>query len=346
MFIHVIKVLVFITFCSLLKKINSEIFSAIDELEKLSIHEKFIFDEMKLIADEINDDYLNRKLEAWKDERVLVERDITRYITNPLNAFLMIKRATSDIELIRKRFNNQTEEFFDKVREILPTDEDLSGAVEGLIRLQFINKLKSEDFANGKIHGEVTRKPLTPHDLFVIGSEALAFADHLYFAEEYLKLSLQKLDNGLDIDGEVEKNNLLLNLLNLHEKSGDYAEAITIADNLINKNHENLSFREIKNNLTANLDKFGSSKFWKNNPFNENYEKNGKYSNIKENIIYSQVCRGHLKKTNEELSKLHCRYVSSSAFSKLARFKIEEANIEPYIVLFIRSEERRVGKEC
>lgn len=51
-------------------------------------------------------------------------------------------------------------------------------------------------------------------------------------------------------------------------------------------------------------------------------------------MIISKACRGLLEKSNEELSKLHCRFESRTPFAKIAPFKIEEANLEPYIAIF------------
>lgn len=51
-------------------------------------------------------------------------------------------------------------------------------------------------------------------------------------------------------------------------------------------------------------------------------------------MILSKACRGKLTKSNEELSKLRCRFESRTPFTKIAPFKIEEANLEPYIAVF------------
>lgn len=45
---------------SLIAKINCEIFSAIQELEKLAVNEKFLIKEFKVFASQVNDDYINR----------------------------------------------------------------------------------------------------------------------------------------------------------------------------------------------------------------------------------------------------------------------------------------------
>lgn len=50
--------------------------------------------------------------------------------------------------------------------------------------------------------------------------------------------------------------------------------------------------------------------------------------------IYSKACRDILKQSPELLAKLRCRYIGNTKFSKIAPFKAEEVNLEPYILLF------------
>lgn len=63
-------------------------------------------------------------------------------------------------------------------------------------------------------------------------------------------------------------------------------------------------------------------------------ERDGRYTLIKEFKLISQACSNKLKRSDKELSKLRCRLTSNSAFSKLAPFKVEEANLDPYIVVY------------
>ena len=210
---------------------------------------------------------LSRKLGAWLDEHDLIDQDLTEYITNPLNAFLMIKRLTSGIELIRQRFPEQTRHFYEKIQNLLPSNAELNLAVEGLIGVQFIYKLRSEDFANGIIDGVVTRKPLSPHDLFVIGSEALKFDDHLHFATDYLKLAWQKFQKGFDVDDEIKENILLLQLITAYYKSRDYAKAVLFADVLVEKNPGVQKYAAIRKIMAVDLEQYGTSSFWKHNDY-------------------------------------------------------------------------------
>ena len=247
----------------------------------------------------------------------------------------MIKRSTSDIKLIEKRLTEKSQEFLENIESYQPLYEDLKGAVEGLIRLQMVYRLKSEDFANGIIDGKKTRADLTPHDLFIIGQEAFMLDDKDYFVREYLQLALDKIKKGLDVDKEVNENLLLMILCGSYNRTGDYVNALIYSEALITKNPSEKGFIHLKQSLLEDQTKYGTSKLVEVNPFSEHYTKDGNYQIFKEEILYSQVCRGVVSKSPEEAAVLKCRYVSNSPFSKLAPFKIEEMNIDPYLVLFI-----------
>lgn len=265
----------------------------------------------------------------------MVEQDVMKYITNPLNAYLMIKRATSDIQLIAKRFPEASKQLMEKIKIIQPEPDDLTGAVEGLLRAQFIYKLKSADFAKGVIDEIKTRKAMSPHDLYVIGLEAFKFSQEDYFTKEYLHMAWDQVKQGLDPDEEVEEVVLLGNLVTSYKRTGDYTKALMFMKKLMKKGQIMEELEPIVASLKKSHEQFGDSKKEERNPFSDNFVKNGYYSEEKEEILYSQVCRGNVTKSPKELSKLHCRYISNSPFSKLAPFKIEEANLEPYLILFV-----------
>ena len=89
-----------------------------------------------------------------------------------MNAFLLIKRATSDIKLIENRYQEKATTFLSKVAALRPGMSDLEGAVEMLLRLQAMYRLNPSEIANGVIQSFKTRQRMTPHDLFVIGEQA------------------------------------------------------------------------------------------------------------------------------------------------------------------------------
>lgn len=57
--------------------------------------------------------------------------------------------------------------------------------------------------------------------------------------------------------------------------------------------------------------------------------------NTNEKKVYEMLCRGEVTKTPRQLAQLKCKYVTNkSAFLKIAPLKLEEANLQPYIVLY------------
>lgn len=266
--------------------------------------------------------------------------DVTKYISNPLNAFLMIKRCTSNVELIEKRFPEESKGFLEKIKTLQPDNDDLIGAIEGLLRLQTVYGLKCFDLVKGVIDGEKTRADLTPHDLFVIGSEAFklesnGYIESNYFAREYLFITWHQYKNGHDVDNEIDVSKLLIKLGETYNRTGDYFYALEYIDRLLERQPEQ-GFRDIRAMYQEAYDTHGRKKLIHHiSPFDEDFHKNGRFSLYKERIIYSQTCRGEFTKTPKEKAELKCRFLAKTPFSKLAPFKIEEANLDPYLIVYI-----------
>lgn len=249
----------------------------------------------------------------------------------------MIKRATADVKLIENRYPKDCQELLRNIKHFQPDDSDLLGAVEGLLRLQFFYKLKTKDFSNGIIDGEQTRLPLSVHDLFVIGEEALKIEGQEKFALEYLELVWLRLKEGLDIDNEVNEKNLLLDLISVYKNVGNNGKALEMLEQLTAKFTETTRdryFTYLKKLFVDKVEKFGSQGTVVD-PFSDHFVRDGAFSDSKDRIIIGKVCRGDLRKSSQETSKLCCRYISTNDFTKLARFKVEEANLYPYMILFI-----------
>lgn len=50
---------------------------------------------------------------------------------------------------------------------------------------------------------------------------------------------------------------------------------------------------------------------------------------------YEKLCRGEIERDPKLLAQLKCRYITNnSPYLKIAPFKVEEANLKPYIVIY------------
>lgn len=70
------------------------------------------------------------------------------------------------------------------------------------------------------------------------------------------------------------------------------------------------------------------------NPHNEEFIRNGQVSSQKLQFLSHKLCNGEISKSPAESKDLRCRFVSNSPFSRVAPFKVEEANINPPVLLF------------
>lgn len=57
---------------------------------------------------------------------------------------------------------------------------------------------------------------------------------------------------------------------------------------------------------------------------------------MSERKLYEKACRGEVKPSEKIIAKLKCKYVDNNVpFLKIAPFKMEEAYLDPYIVIYI-----------
>ena len=273
--------------------------------------------------------FLFRKVRDIKAEHSLIGID---YISNPLNAFLIIKRATTESKFIEKQFENILVEFSRKTVLLTPHENELKGAVEGLTRLQVTYGLSSVDLANGIIDGTKYRDEFKPHDLYIIANQLMKTKRFL-LATQYLNLALEALDDSKNNDEHLETI-VLFKLVEAHKTTEHYEEVVSNLNRILKINPENEKAQLLKTETELYL-LFKPKVIQDDNDNKDSMEKNGEYTDFKEFMLYAGVCNGNIIPSAAEVALLHCRYISNSPFSKLARFKVEEANLKPYIVLFI-----------
>ena len=130
-----------------------------------------------------------RYLEDYESMYQEASADVTKYLANPINAYLLVKRLTSDWKQVegvmtqnvgpgtfksheKKILNNLpiclhcVLAFIHNItqhRSVLrfPSDEDLNGAAVALMRLQDTYKLDTHALAEGKLLGKKYSRQLT-----------------------------------------------------------------------------------------------------------------------------------------------------------------------------------------
>jgi prolyl 4-hydroxylase len=126
-----------------------------------------------------------------------------------------VKRTKVDIDAFLNLIQESLNAFTSNILSMRPIDEDVNGAVDGLLRLQKMYHLKTKDIADGIIDGEKTSNKLSPSDLYVIASEAQTIENEQFLALEYLKKTLEVLNESKDSYFEVDIEELKQNIQEL-----------------------------------------------------------------------------------------------------------------------------------
>lgn len=100
-----------------------------------------------------------RNVEGYAREHEEASRNIQQYLSNPINAYLLVKRLTTDWKKVEELITEDVGKSF--VANItnsrsdlkFPTDEDLNGAAVALMRLQDTYKLETAQVARGVLNG-------------------------------------------------------------------------------------------------------------------------------------------------------------------------------------------------
>uniref|UniRef100_A0A1I7XB31 procollagen-proline 4-dioxygenase n=1 Tax=Heterorhabditis bacteriophora TaxID=37862 RepID=A0A1I7XB31_HETBA len=121
-------------------------------------------------------------------------------ITNPINAFLMIKRKIFDWRGIEEQMStNKAQSFIERISNAnygvrYPTEEDLTGAAIGLLRLQDTYRLDAKDLADGKIYRDQGNYTFSAKDCFEIARAAYNDQDY-YHTIIWMEEAKRRLEN-------------------------------------------------------------------------------------------------------------------------------------------------------
>lgn len=317
-------------FFSLVAFAAAEFYSAIEELQNLSANdEKLKTEYHRLVKDlEAVIFKIRQNIGNIETEQAAMKRNSFAYVTNPLNAFLLIKRLSVDVTEVKNKIDKAVKKFDSQVKKTVLPKDDFDGAAEGLARLQVLYGLKTEDLANGIIQDQKYRRDLTASDLFSFGVYLLE--SHRYtLSLSYLELALERNRKTSDMSQiaileEIYKN---------HVGTGNRQEKIDTIDKMmaLEPGRQDLDLKKLTIELETLFEDEEKPEVAVEQEVIENTREDTDY---KEFRLLAKACSGALQRSPEELRFLRCSYASKSAFSKIAPFKLEEANLNPYIVIF------------
>lgn len=312
---------------------SGELYTAIADLEELLDTEAVFLTTLEnfLVVADDRIQALKRKAEEYKGEHRLASENVGEYLSNPINAYLLVKRLTTDWKTTEKlmALEDISKEALTNMTEIRrfmksPTDEDLTGAAQALIRLQDTYKIDTASLAKGELNGIQYATQLSANDCFELGRQSYNHQD-FYHTVLWMGEALTRQEREANRT-ETARWEILEYLAFSTYMQGNVLGALEMTDELLEifPNHPRATGNKV---YYLNAIEKGISKE------DEKEEEVG--DDPTERELYEMTCRSAISPPESITSKLVCRYVTkNSPFLKLAPLKEEEAYLNPRIVLY------------
>jgi prolyl 4-hydroxylase len=326
-----------------------QLFTALADMEEVFETESVLIANLEgyIQAQEEKIDILKQKMKEYQREHAEAEKDVSAYLLNPINAYLLTKRLTSDWKDVDRlmttdvglQFVNNITEY----REVLkfPTDEDLLGAANALIRLQDTYNLDTASVARGILNGVQYSTEMSSDDCFEIGRQMYNNRDY-----HHTIMWMTEAINRLNNDSRLPRSDVLEYLAFSTFKEGNVQSALDMTNELLTMVPDHQRARGNKFYYEKELAKLNEKSVLRGDdgsadvPIDKSLEfqhsNTGPYTyDLPERSLYELACRGELKPDEAFLSKLSCKYVNNDVpFLRLAPLKLEQVSHDPYIVVY------------
>lgn len=290
---------------------------------------------------------LKKKVIEYQREHKEAAKDVSGYLLNPINAYLLTKRLTSDWKDLEHIMTMDIgSEFLINVtnfREVMkfPSDEDLTGAANALIRLQDTYNLETSSLARGELNGVQYSTQMSSEDCFEIGRQMYNNRDY-----HHTILWMTEAINRLNNDSRLPRSDVLEYLAFSTFKEGNVQSALDMTDELLELVPDHSRARGNKFYYEKELVKLteksllrgddGSPDVPEDKSLEFQHSRLGPYTyDLPERKLYELACRGELQPDDTFLSTLTCSYVNNDVpFLLIAPLKLEEISHDPYIVVY------------
>ncbi|XP_050588502.1 prolyl 4-hydroxylase subunit alpha-1 isoform X1 [Bombus affinis] len=331
----------------------AELYTALADMEELLETEAVLIDTLNgyIKAQEERLATLRKNVEDYAREHEEASRNIQQYLSNPINAYLLVKRLTTDWKRVEELITQDVGKSF--VANItnsrsdlkFPTDEDLNGAAVALMRLQDTYKLETAQVARGVLNGVQYSTGLSASDCFELGRQSYHNRDY-YHTVLWMQEAMNRLQEEQNAT-TTSKPDILEYLAFSTYMQGNVARALSMTNELLElvPTHEralgNRAYYQKEIQSKANQSKKKRGEDGQDDTavpaqhFTVAEEKMKTWEEMTERERYEMLCRGEVSIPPEIQKNLVCRYVDRGIpFLKIAPFKEEEAYLDPRIVVY------------
>lgn len=334
--------------------IHAEFFTSMANMEHLVLTEKYMLSSLKNYVESEEERLASLKkfmLHVDESLRYVNETDIGKYLGNPVNSYLLLKRFNVDWRNLENLLTlDHAEDFtaaYDEMRPYFPSDEDYEGAMTALFRLQDTYNLPSQKLAKGIIPGVVQSSPqaLDPNEIFELGRHAYNLNDWTH-SRDWMRTALAEIRGDSSVS--ADQTATVLDYLAYSEfKSGNVKEAFQLTQELAKLNpgekriFHNLEYyrQELRKSQSTgkrgDLGLLDDTDFYIKNKHAQAYtesEASRKKTNLQD---YEKLCRGEVRRQSKrEQSKMKCWYKTNNPLLKYKPQKVERVWFIPEIFLF------------
>ncbi|XP_063244081.1 prolyl 4-hydroxylase subunit alpha-1 isoform X2 [Bacillus rossius redtenbacheri] len=328
---------------------RAELYTALVEMEELLETEAVLLRTLEsyISAQEEKLSLLKRRAAEYAREHEEASQDAQGYLSNPINAYLLVKRLTTDWKDVEAHITSDVgQSFVDNLTQYhqvlkFPTDEDLNGAAVALMRLQDTYKLDTSSVARGELNGVQYSTELTAGDCFELGRQSYNNGD-FYHTVLWMNEALDRYHG--ESNKTTTKSDILEYLAFSTYMQGNVNVALELTDELLEMvpDHQ----RALGNRVyyLADIERLGKDRRKRGEDGEDDppaaqtpatpAQAPGQ-TEPPERELYEMLCRGEVMPPQSVLSRLRCRYVDRGVpFLKLARIKEEEAYLRPRIVIY------------
>ncbi|KAK3083014.1 hypothetical protein FSP39_011720 [Pinctada imbricata] len=329
--------ILYMTYSTVLQFTYGEFYTSVYKLSLLISEEQRLIKALKkyIAEEESNDNTIEHELysilqNAEDEQSQIADPDL--YPQNPINAFHLIYRIQRDWPKVHSiifcdtcELDNSAKDFdlsyhvAERHLDGLPSEADVEGATNSIIRLWNVYQFPLKDFFDGVIFGTET-KPLSVKEILYIARKA-DVNDNLYEAFHWLNELYRRFKNGEYSNSGVTVETVAKTLAGVYNRNGMPDKSLEILEDFKQdpKLSRDLEFYKMRSKSLPPSQR--KSKF----------KRTGFTTTRKLQMNYEALCRGNTK-SSKALAQLYC-YWRTSAIPYLL-VKEEVVNNNPKITLF------------
>uniref|UniRef100_A0A8R1XRU6 procollagen-proline 4-dioxygenase n=1 Tax=Onchocerca volvulus TaxID=6282 RepID=A0A8R1XRU6_ONCVO len=338
----------------LIVAVSAEVYSSLFSLKAIIGAERdipvMINDYVEKELERLN--YLKKFAQELEEHNDKAIRDGEGAIRCPINAFPLIKEMITDwSKAVKIMQSNSVDNVIRNVshqraikRINFPTEEDLSGAAIGLLRLQDTYQMDTRDIADGKIiNSQMRSVALTAGDCFEIGRAAYQEYDYYHtimWMQEARERAEKETVPTVNLEDIIEYL-----AISLYKKS-NLKRALLLTDELYRMNPNHPRAKSNRRGYEDLLENSGVQRIDMRRdipPITNLRHVNGLDKGLM--LIYEALCRQEVPIDRKAQSQLYCYYKMDRPYLRLAPFKVEIVRQNSLAVLFydiMSDEEARI----